>query len=76
MSVSEKIFHCNIFNAKRHSHVWKIVVPIQPWIINIVSNVKQRGKICVKYSITFYKMIKTCDLYDNPGPHISELQEI
>jgi hypothetical protein len=61
MNVSEKIFHCNIFNEKRHSHVWKNVLPIQLWMINIlvVSTVKQRGKICVKYRITFYEMIKT-----------------
>lgn len=74
MSVSEKIFQYN-FNEKRHSHVWKNVVPIQPWMRNIISPVEQRGKICVKYRITFYKTIKTRDLYDNPVPYISELKE-
>jgi hypothetical protein len=38
-----------------------------------MSTVKH-GKLCAKCKIAFYKMRKACDLYDNPGADISELE--
>jgi hypothetical protein len=73
MSVSEKIFCYNPYNEETHSHVGKNLKPIQPWIINLVSTVEQSGKVCAKCGIKFYKMRKTCDLYDNPGTDVNEL---
>jgi hypothetical protein len=45
-------------------------------MINLVSTVKQSGKICVKCKITFYKMRKALYFYDNPGAEVRELQKI
>jgi hypothetical protein len=76
MGMRDKIFCCYLFNEERHSHVGKNLRPIQPWIINLISTVTQSGKVCVKCRITFYKMRKTCDLYDNPGADANELQNV
>jgi hypothetical protein len=38
--------------------------------------VKQSGNAHSKCRITFYKVRKACDLYDNPGAEISEVQKV
>jgi hypothetical protein len=43
---------------------------------DLVSTVKQWGKVCEKCLITFYKVRKSCDLYDNPEADINELQKV
>jgi hypothetical protein len=50
--------------------------PIQPWMINLISTVKQSGEVCTKCRTKFYKMTKTCDSYDNPGADANELQKV
>jgi hypothetical protein len=55
-SVSEKIFSCNPFIEVRHSHVGKDLRPIQPWMMNVVSTVKQNGNVCAKCRLKFYKI--------------------
>jgi hypothetical protein len=58
MSVAEQIFYCNPFIEERHSHVSKDIRTNQPWMISLVTTVKQSAKVCVKCRITFYKMRK------------------
>jgi hypothetical protein len=43
---------------------------------DLVSTVKHRDKVSEKCLITFYKVRKTCDLYDKPGADINELQKV
>jgi hypothetical protein len=38
--------------------------------------VKQSTKVCANCRITVYKMSKTCDLYNNPGADVNELQKV
>jgi hypothetical protein len=45
-------------------------------MINLVSTVKRRGKVCEKCLITFYKVQTSCDLYDNPAADINEVQKV
>jgi hypothetical protein len=61
MNVTEKIFCCNSFNEDGHTHVGKNFRPIKQWMINLISTVKQSGKVCAKCRIKFYKMGKTYD---------------
>jgi hypothetical protein len=49
---------------------------IQSRMTDLVSIVKLRGKVCENCLITFYKVWKSCDLYDNPGADINELQKV
>ena len=35
---------------------------LEPWVINLVSIVKQGGKVCARCRIKFHKVIEACDL--------------
>jgi hypothetical protein len=72
--MSEKIFCGNPFHEVRQSHIGTNLIPIQPQMINLVGTVKQSGKICAKCRIIFYKMRKTCGLYDKPEADAIQLQ--
>jgi hypothetical protein len=75
-NVIENIFCCNPFNEERHSHVGKNLRPIQPRMTNLVSTMKQGGKICAQCRLKFYKMRNTCDIYGNPGSDANELEKV